>query len=355
LAINTKEYSNTKFSGVKIHKNNIDFYINFKIGSTRYRRIFKANSAHTRSDRIKLAYQFREKEISKIKRLQGLETDGDATVDDYYKKLSKSRNWSKEVRDGYDSYYKRRIKPIIGQKRISDVKPIHINAIKDSTVGLAPRTRKKAFEILTPLFNLAVDDEVILKSPIMAKHKISRDQKKEKKIIINAVEKYKTVYQTIIEEYADQPYYRAMLLFGFYGRRKGEVLNLRWEDIDFKSKTYVIRAENSKVGIDMTFSLGDDLITALNAFEDHKGEVFKTKNVKNIVKKIREKSGIPDFTYHWMRNLSVSALSAMGVELVHLSGLLGHTDLRTVKQYLSLQREESSKVALNVSDKLLSI
>ena len=65
-------------------------------------------------------------------------------------------------------------------------------------------------------------------------------------------------------------------------------------------------------------------------------DVAQIKHVKNHYNKIREHSALPEFSYHWMRNLTVSAMASMGVDVTHLSAMLGHNDGGAVKKYLSL-------------------
>ena len=133
-----------------------------------------------------------------------------------------------------------------------------------------------------------------------------------------------------------------------------ETLNLEWSDIDFENKSYVIRGKHSKVNTDMNFTLPDDIANALQKFRDTSGKIFTVKSLDCHHQKIRDYTGIPEFSFHWMRNLSVSALSAMGVEITHLSAMLGHTDGSTIRKYLSLQREASTAVTNEASQRLLS-
>jgi hypothetical protein len=44
----------------------------------------------------------------------------------------------------------------------------------------------------------------------------------------------------------------------------------------------------------------------------------------------------------------------MGVEVTHLSAMLGHTDSGTIRKYLSLQREASTAVTNEAAQRLLS-
>ena len=51
---------------------------------------------------------------------------------------------------------------------------------------------------------------------------------------------HKKIFTGINAYYHDDPFYRALFLFGFTGRRKSEILNLKWENIDFKHNYYSI-------------------------------------------------------------------------------------------------------------------
>jgi len=235
---------------------------------------------------------------------------------------------------------------------------------------LSQRTQKISYELLNPIFVLAIEDEIIDRSPVKQTHIPKRKQLEEKKIVTDAVTKYKAVHKAIHQTFGTNqvitfddgttlqcnidPHYRALFLFGFYGRRKTEVLDLQWKDIDFVNDIYTIRAENSKVNVDMTFQLPLDVMEALMEFQETTGNVFEVRHIERHYKKIRKITGINEFTFHWMRNLAVSALSSMGVEITHLSAMLGHTDSGTIRKYLSLQREASTAVTNEASQKLLS-
>jgi len=355
MAIVLKEYLKTKHAGIKVHKSdNNKFLLECTVNKKRTRKIFIAHSALGTKDRLKTAYEEREALISTLESQSNSGANLNATVDDYFNIHKKSRKWSEEVRRGYENYYKKHIQPFIGSQKVINIQPYHISRVMDNLVHYANRTRKMALEILKPLFKRAVSDRLILISPVTDEHHVKRNQKAEKRLVPDAVKKYRAVHKAIMTVYKDNPHHRALFLFGFSGRRKTETIRIKWEDIDFKNKTYIIVGENSKTDADMTFTLSDDLIDALSEFRDIKGKVFNISWISDAVKKIRIASGVKEFTFHYMRNLCVSALSTQGVEAITLSGLLGHTSTATVKQYLDLQREEASAKALYVSKKILA-
>ncbi len=370
MAIDKKAFSKTKYPNIKIHKNGIRFWFDFTIAGRRYTKLWDANPVHTKADRLRQAQNQLQTFRDEIIHNTTISADAEATVLDYWNKLKnlKRNVWGSRVLKDYVYYFNKHLIRF-AKLKIKDVKSAHLTSLNASLSQLSKRSQKKAYEILIPLFDLAVEDEIIPYTPIKKSHKPKRKQLEEKKIVTDAVRKYKAIHNAIHRIYGTEeiieiddtkvkcrkdPMYRAIFLFGFYGRRIGEVVQLKWDDIDFDNDEYTVRGSTSKVNTDMTFKLPTDVREALLEFKDTRGEVFPIKRVDRQYWKIRAVTGIKEFNYHWMRNLSVSALAAMGVDITHLSAMLGHTDSGTIKKYLSLQREASTAVTNEVSKRLLS-
>jgi len=372
MAIDKAAYSKTKYPGIKIHKDGVRFWFDFKLNGKRYSRLYKSKSDHTKSDRIKEAYKELEKIKEEIKRTANLSVDEDSTVGDYWLKIQKLKGWKPERLSKFVYYYNKHLVHL-DKLKIKNVKPAHFTDLNIKLSHLALSTQQKAYEILKPIFDLAVEDDLIIKSPIKDSHIPRRKQIEEKKIVTNALEKYKKVHKTLYQLFGSEgkvkigektikcevnPHHLALFLFGFHGRRRTETTSLQWEDIDFDNNTYIIRAETSKVNTDMIFTLPQEIKELLEQFRDTTGNVFHVKKVYKHYPKIRLLTGIEEFSFHWMRNLAVSALSSQGASLTDLTAMLGHQDNATLKKYLSLQRDENTKRTdaiaqqiLNTSDK----
>ncbi len=356
MAIPLKDYEKTVHTGIKMNKKNHQrFLLEYSISGKRFRKLFDCNPSSGMKKRLKEAYEQREALIGAKEIEAGTSADIYATVDDYFEIYQRDKKWKPNVKKGIEGVYKNYIEDIIGDMKIVDVRSRHINAINDNTaqLGRAPSTRKKVIEILVPLFRRAVSDEVIAKSPMTKEHNIQRNQKQEIRLVQNAVHKYKAIYKAIMSVYAKNPHHRALMLFGFSGRRKTETLMLEWEDITFKENEYTVPKINNKAGADMTFTMNQDIKEALMAFRGHSGRIFNISDIRGLVEKIRDESKVEEFGFHYMRNVLVSALSTQGVEAITLSGILGHTDTATVRRYLDLQRKEASQIAIDASKALL--
>ncbi len=363
------DYSKTKHTGLKLNKDGITFLLDIRVDGKRYRKVWESNPMHNKTDKLKTAYNECEAFRAEVEHRTTIIADFDATVADYWTRLKAVKDWKPYMVKEYDHYYKRNLN-MFSKIKVKDLKPAHFTSLNTTLTHLSTRSRLKAYEILQPLIALAIEDEIIFKSPIKKSHIAKRKSLEEKKIIVNAADKYKLVHQAIHRIYGTtdlividentkiqcriSPVYRAAFLFCFHGRRVSEALNLQWQDIDFIKDTYTVRGETSKVNTDMTFTLPLDVKEALLEFADVSGDIFPFKSIDRQYYKIRKVTGINEFTAHWMRNLSVSALASMGVSATHLSSLLGHQDGGTIRKYLSLQREASTAVTNEASQRLLS-
>lgn len=371
MAIIATDFTKTKHTGIKVNKDGITFLFDIRVDGKRKRKVWKSNPGHNKADRLKTAYDAHQAFIQEINHQQSITADIDATINQYWEILQETKKdkWSAHWMLNNTMFYNKYIKDTLGTKRIRDIKPSMLTQFNKTISHLSPRTQKTAYELLNPIFSIAIEDEIIDRSPVKQTHIPKRKQLEEKKIVTDAVSKYKAVHKAIHQVFGSDEvitfedrttlqcnidsHYRAMFLLGFYGRRKTEVLDLQWSDINFTNDTYTVRAESSKVNVDMTFQLPQDVKDALLQFTDTTGNIFNVRHIERHYKKIRRITGITEFTFHWMRNLSVSALSSMGVEITHLSAMLGHTDSGTIRKYLSLQREASTAVTNEASQKLL--
>ena len=382
MAINAKDYKTTKEQNIKVHKkDNKLFLFDFRINGKRYRKQYKVKATnHTPSQMLKTArtqLDIMKDEIINDRYGNDLIKLDNLFID--YIKTQPLTAWTHKKTHIYDLYIgnselsnisKEPTKAIIkkresfnitkiGYKAVGDIKEKDILSIiskMEKEHHLSPRTQKIILEVLNPLFDYAVRNKYLTESP--SKY-ITIKIPSQKKIVTDATELFKRVYVGIIEYYHDEPFYKALFLFAFTGRRKSEILNLKWENIDFKKDYYWI--EDTKNGDKQRYKLSPMLkVTLLELLDDRIGLVFKSpvtgKKIINLdrqIKQLRKHTKIENLTLHYMRNILVSALAEQQTEAITLSGILGHKDINTINKYLSNSTMKSSIKGLETIDKIL--
>ncbi len=93
-------------------------------------------------------------------------------VADFWRPYLERKNVKPSTKLSYESGLKH-ILPMLGDLRILDVAPLHIEEFlqKKLQAGLSAKTVKNLLAILQSVFSLAVDNDLIPRSPIRKKHK----------------------------------------------------------------------------------------------------------------------------------------------------------------------------------------
>lgn len=148
----------------------------------------------------------------------------------------------KMIRKSSADYYKLRynvnIKPIIGDMKLTDVKVNHCQMIVNKMIddNKANSTIARTCTVMRGLFDYAVECDVIMKSPcrIKIQKSIGKQKKCREALTIDAQKKF---LQTV-KGHNYENHYRFILQTGL---RIGELIGLKWEDVDFKKKTIRIK------------------------------------------------------------------------------------------------------------------
>jgi len=346
MAIDESIYTCKICTGLKADKDYNRFLILVKRDGKRKRKVLDyAKKGWSKRDRVRIATRELDTLIDKLEsvhkgdvpRLKGY-------VKTFFDSLPKT-SWTTTKKKHYDNY----IDASLGNKKIDEILPTHIEECmaKQSRDGLHPRTVNTTLEILRPLYKKAIINRLVLYSPCEGlKMKIP----KSKKIVTDASERLREIHAVIMDAFRDDAFYRALYLFALMGRRKGEILSLRWENVSF-DHSYVVLSDTKNDEVQKMF-LPESVKSALESFYDPVGEwVFSSptvpgshiNNIEKTTAKIKKK--LPYFTLHYLRNVIVSAMAEQGQAAVSMSGALGHLSANTIDKYLTLNYLAGSRMA----------
>ncbi|RDW15963.1 tyrosine-type recombinase/integrase [Oceanobacillus chungangensis] len=131
-----------------------------------------------------------------------------------------------------------RILPALGHYKMEEITHVHINGFLESLEGvLSSSTIKKQYNILSSIFKLAKKNEIINHNPMEKSEKPSVTYKEGD--VYNSSE-LNELYQLLNKEENKQMVLLIKMALKT-GMRKGELLALQWDDVDFNTNTVHIR------------------------------------------------------------------------------------------------------------------
>ncbi len=136
------------------------------------------------------------------------------------------------------------------------------------------------------------------------------------------------------------------------GMRRGEILSLQWEQVDFKKGVITLqgKGESETRQIPINEALAETLRDILRridtpyVFADSHGNPYK--HIREAFASACRRSGIEDFRFQDLRHTFACHLVKAGIELATVSKLLGHKSMAMTLRYSSLAPDHM-KAAVN--------
>lgn len=167
-------------------------------------------------------------------------------------------------------------------------------------------------------------------------------------------------YLNALDNEADQNAASFLRMALFTGMRKGALMALRWDDIDFEEGFILLRGDVAKKGKTERIPLSASARHILENIE-RSDSVFvfpgrngqQRKDFKRIAQRVRDAAGLPkDFRLlHGLRHAYASMLASSGqVDLYTLQKLLTHGSPQMTQRYAHLADEALHRAASVVDD-----
>lgn len=246
----------------------------------------------------------------------------------------------------------RHLKPFFGTMQLAKIRRKDVVAYIHSRMGeVGDGTIIKEVNTLKRLFNVALDLEKIAANPA---HRAPVPKAPEGRVRYLQPKELGEVLAACPE------WLRPIAgLATATGMRRGELLAVRWEDVDLKAGTIILR--KTKSGKERPAFINDlarQVLTSIGADgRKQKGLLFPDVTPAQVsVAFIRacEDAGVKDFSLHDLRHTFASHLRMHGADLHDLQKLLGHSDPRMTDRYAHLSAEHLGNAAKRL-DAVLSL
>lgn len=288
---------------------------------------------------------------------------------------------------------RKRVYAAIGHMRMDKITPRQIQAFVSSLSKeganertgkpLAPKTIKNNLSLISEVFSYAVKMGVVSDNPC-SKVTIPKGKVKEKEIY-SPEEVQKILDLLEHEPMKYRVFFNLMIYSGF---RRGEMLGLEWKDIDFENCIISVRRTSNYTSTKGTYTdttktrrsqrtlkfpkhimdmlkeykaeqdeqalnCGDQWLETDRLFTKWNGEPMYTGQPYSWFEEFCERNGLPFHGIHSFRHTFASLLVNQGVDIVTVSGALGHSAVSTTSNiYCHILQEAQAKVSNAVSEAL---
>ena len=312
-----------------------NYYIDYYVNNRRKREMIGPSKRLAETVLKKRKVEIAENKFLDIEKIEKIRFD--AFADEYlelHSKLNKSYYTDEKIVG--------LLKKIFSGKCLHEITSYDVEKFKSERIKeVSPATVNRAMAVLKSMFNRAIEWGKAKNNPCKAvklfKESAPRlrflEKEEIEKLLANCSKHLKPIVIVALNT----------------GMRKGEILGLKWHDIDIQRN--IIHLFDTKNSEKMEVPINDIVQRTLIAVPKHpdspyifcntKGEPFY--NVRKSFSTTLDKSGIINFHFHDLRHTFASQLVMAGVDLNTVRELLGHKSLEMTLRYSHLSPDHKKR------------
>jgi integrase len=235
-----------------------------------------------------------------------------------------------------DTYWAKHLREAFGSYLLKDISPDKVTTYLENKLsdGLKPATVAHHLALLKHSFTMAVKWGLLPAQPL-------RDVRLPVKVN-NARLRYLSPDEIDRLLSACPSHLKPIVLTGLHtGMRKGEIVNLRWEQVDLPNRVLLLtdtkNGEQRGIPLNQTMT---DLLSGLQASatglwvfpNPRTGQPYR-KDADTAWYTALKKAGLQGVHFHDLRHTTGSHLRMQGADLLSVQEILGHKDLRMTARY----------------------
>ena len=252
----------------------------------------------------------------------------------------------------------------ITYSRILAYRNMRLQAVSEVTgKPLSIATVNRELTLLRRMLNIALRENWITRNPFNAGESLVSIAGEIKRDRILTVTEEKRLLDAC---YGRRDHLRLVIMIALdTGMRRGEILHLSWQDIDFDKKQIIVLAENTKTATQRKVPLTKRVFNELNklkAFLSGKSDplsklpVFYNirlspdvhiayKDIKHSFASARIEAGLENVRFHDLRHTAATRLIRSGLSVQEVGKVLGHTQAQTTYRYINVDDQSLHQAA----------
>jgi integrase len=242
----------------------------------------------------------------------------------------------------------------LGQYALSEITPTLIVEYRDKLA----RTRKNStvrryLAVLSHAFTVAVEWQWVNENPVSKVRKPKEPRGRVRFLTDDERERLFAACKVSRNQYL----YLIVVLAISTGARRGELLSLRWPDVDLKRCTLTFQqtknGERRAVpctghALDLLKQHAQGRCSGISfVFPSATGR--KPLSIKDAFANSVQRAGIHDFRFHDLRHTFASYLAMQGASLLDIATILGHKTLQMVQRYAHLSESHTRQVVARMN------
>lgn len=283
----------------------------------------------------------------------------------------------------YRNMIDRHIVPALGNLKLQRLKPMHVQKYYSTLMDekeLSPNTVIKHHDLLNTALKAAVKQEYLVRNPLDG---VERPKKIQHQANIYTPEQLQKLFQLIKGDRLET----AVKLGSYLGLRREEISGLKWEDIDFETRTLCICRAMTQVGSKIVVKdtktnasqrklyIPDGLLLALRkelkrqaenkknfgeawqesgfviVWED--GRPYRPNYISELFTKFLKDNGLPKIVLHELRHTFASISNEAGVQEFNIGKAMGHANVGTTKKIYTHLFDDKHTVAVDAVANLI--
>ena len=241
---------------------------------------------------------------------------------------------------------------------------------KNQPKGLSAKTVRNINQVISSALDFAVAQKIIPENPCKA---VALPKVEHKEMQTIPAEQLQAFLQEAKATGVYEMYYIELAT----GLRRGELLGLKWTDIDWQNGIFKVRRQIARVDGQIveaplktknsyrTVTISQQAIEVLKqqkektndeyVFPSPNGGPISPDSVNNMLKRVLARAGIPKVRFHDLRHTFATIALQNGVDIKTVSGMLGHFSAGFTLDTYAHVTTAAQKEAADTMGKVLSI
>ena len=274
-------------------------------------------------------------------------------AEQYLERYARKRksSWREDARR-----IKTNLNPVIGNIRAKDVTRADVRRILETIAERgAPIEANRTLAVIRKIYNWAIGEDLLEVNPA---YRIPAPGAEHKRDRVLTHDEIRAIWKDLDNE---EPRVAAVMRLRLLtGQRGGEIASMESGELDLRSGWWTIPAEKAKNGLSHRVPLTAPAVRIIEAQPRpteglsyvfpalRKGDSVRVtkENLVKATERIRERTGITDFTAHDLRRTAASMMTSMGIPRLTVSKILNHVERGVTAVYDRHSYDKEKREAL---------